>query len=58
MMLDDDWTITFLYIAGNEYILIYVIAYKISPQNCTAYDGGWAVVNTQVKHVTLWTYDA
>ena len=56
-MLDDDWTFVFSYIAGNKYILIYVIDYKIYPQNCTAYDGGWAVVNKQVKNVTLWTYE-
>ena len=55
-MLDEDWTFVFPYIDGNKYILIYVIDYKIYPQNCTAYDGGWAVVNKQVKNVTLWTY--
>ena len=37
--------------------LFSVIDYKIYPQNCTAYDGGWALVNTQVKHVPLWTYE-
>ena len=52
-MLDD----VFPYITGNKYKLIYVIDYKIYPQNCTAYDGGWAVVNTEVKNVTLWTYE-